>query len=168
MMDTDRGRVKQAVRARPRSERRLLALWPVVAVLVVAAMFFLVLPVAILVVAGMLPTFVAWVTDGRRHRYLAPCLASMNLVGVLPIALDFWRAGADMAGLARLLSDPVPWLVMFAAAGVGWVIYLVVPPLYTGIVTLNLNRRREFVAQRQRLIEDEWELGGADLGEGGP
>src|ERR1019366_1145989 len=70
------------------------------------------LPLCLVVVAGVLPTIVAIMTDRHPKRYLLRSLAALNLAGmVLPVAA-LLHAGLTVYGAATVLFDPYKWLWM--------------------------------------------------------
>jgi uncharacterized membrane protein len=116
-----------------------------------AALF---LPTTILIAVGMLPAFVAWVVD-RDPRKTAPITVGvLNFCGVLPFLIMLWRDGHTMNQAAILLTRPTTWIIMYAAAGVGWIFYTAAPQVIASAVIMkNQARAASLEKQRQELLK---------------
>jgi hypothetical protein len=121
-----------------------------------SAMAVTALPLCLLLVAGLLPTFVAALVDRHRARYLARAVAATNLAGVVLPALELLRVGISLAGVAHVLGDPVMWLVMYGAAGVGWVLKLGMPPLCRVVIDIRADQLQQRLEQRAAELVKEW------------
>ncbi|MEC4589996.1 MULTISPECIES: hypothetical protein [Nitrospirillum] len=116
----------------------------------------LVMPTSVLTVIGMVPTLVAWIVDRDPDKPAAVTVGGLNLCGVMPFCIQLWQHGHTMDYAAGLLVQPVTWLVMYSAAGVGWLLYFGIPPLVAGwAVARDQAKIRELDEQRQALVE-EW------------
>ncbi len=114
------------------------------------------LPLCLLVVAGLLPTGVAVVVDRHRRRYLARTVGAMNIAGVVPGALRMWEAGITFASLQQVIESPVSWLVMYGAAGIGWVLYFCVPPVVAMVLEVRVDDTKRRLESRTKLLVEEW------------
>jgi hypothetical protein len=110
------------------------------------------LPSTILLAVGMIPTVVAYVVDRDPDKTAPMTVGGLNFAGVLTFLISLWQAGHTMAAMTRVLTDPFAWLVMYGAAGLGWVLYYGIPPAVAGWVILRAEAR---IAQR---IEEQREL----------
>jgi len=126
------------------------------AVIVVSALALTALPLCLLVVAGLLPTAVAVVVDRHRRRYLARTVGAMNIAGVIPGALRMWEAGITFASLQQVIGSPVSWLVMYGAAGIGWVLYFCVPPVVAMVLEVKVDDTKRRLESRTKLLVEEW------------
>ncbi|MGH7124016.1 MAG: hypothetical protein ACREFI_06555, partial [Stellaceae bacterium] len=81
------------------------------------------LPLCILLMSGLVPTMVAAVVDRYRARYLTRAVGFMNLAGLTPLVVQLWTNGLTMDAVAAALSRPINWLMMYGAAGIGWVLF---------------------------------------------
>lgn len=106
-----------------------MGLWWIVGILVLSGAATVALPSVILLVLGLLPSWIAFVVDRNVGKVAGKCVLAMNLVGVAPYPLNQWVVGgagqADAAFAA--LSDPYSWAVMYGAASLGWLLYFGVP-----------------------------------------
>ncbi|MFM2044651.1 MAG: hypothetical protein RLY86_3227 [Pseudomonadota bacterium] len=115
----------------------------------------LVLPTTVMLLAGLIPTVVAYIVDRDPDKPACLSVAAMNLCGIMPFLIKLWREGhtADLA--FGLLAQPTTWLVMYGAAGIGWGIYYLVPPIVTGLsVSRDEATIRQLEEQRALLVKD--------------
>lgn len=116
----------------------------------------LLLPTTLLFAVGMVPTLVALIVDRSREKLAALVVGSLNFSGVMPSAIVLWRDGHTVSAVLRILSDPIDWLTMFGAAGLGWLIYYSVPPLVAELTSLQHQREIDRYEQRQKALVEEW------------
>lgn len=126
--------------------------------IVFALMLFLVpiWPTACLLVPGMMPTLVALVTDRDREKALALTIGATNLAGCLPFILQLWSMGQTFDNAMRLMRDPLTWLIMLASAGVGYVIYTVVPGIVAGIMAGSAAGKIDRLRQNLEELKRVW------------
>ncbi len=120
---------------------------PVIAVL---------LPSCIVLTVNMVPTIVAYVVDRSPEKYLAITVGLLNICGALPALAGLWQQGQSYAAALDIVASPFQWLLAYGAAGIGWVIYLGLPPIlahYYGITSQArlLNHRR-----KQQVLVEAW------------
>lgn len=95
-------------------------------------MGLLILPTSLLVLAGMIPSMVAYAVDRHDDKTAALTVGSMNICGVMPFCIQLWQHGHVLRYAIDLLSQPVTFMVMYSAAAVGWLLYFTIPPLVAG------------------------------------
>ena len=114
------------------------------------------LPSVILVFFGMLPTLVALIVDRTNQKYAVFCVGGMNFSGVFPYLLDLW-AGEHTAGSAmEILTDVFSLLLIYGAAGFGWMIFIAVPPVVGAFLTVMAQRRVSQLRRDQKELIEEW------------
>jgi hypothetical protein len=123
--------------------------------IVIVALMFAMLPTALVLVVGGLPSLVAFLVDRHRKHYLTRCVASMNLAGIVPYLLQIWAHHTTLAAV-QMLTNPMVWLVMYGGAAVGWVIYLSAPSIAWVHVEFTGARRAKQLRARQKQLIDEW------------
>ncbi len=116
-----------------------------------------------LVLLGMLPTIVAFFAGRDDRGYAAVCIGSINFVGVYPALEALW-AGDRKPDLVDIVFDPLTLTIMYAAAGLGWLLYLSVPPVIQTITGFMGQRRIESLKSDQKALIAEW---GDELAEDG-
>ncbi len=110
----------------------------------------------ILLAVGMLPTGVAHLIDTHPRRYATKTVAWTNLAGALIIAFELWGGDVSLTSTFELLGDPMNWIIMLGAAGVGWGIHFVVPGMVLRYLDLSLDMRRKSIKEGQKDLEKEW------------
>ena len=129
--------------------------------LIVTAVFMLpvvavLLPTCLVLVTGMVPTAVAYVMDRSRDKALAISIGLLNFCGTLPGIIDLWAERQAYEVATRIATDPFFWLMAYAAAGLGWLICLALPPVvatYYGAISRN---RIQAIRRRQASLTEAW------------
>ncbi len=115
---------------------------------------------ACLIVPGMMPTLVALITDKDREKALALTVGATNFAGCLPFVLQLWSMGQNFDNAMKLMRDPLTWLVMLASAGVGYVIYIIVPDI---VATFMAGSASGKIARLQKNLEELQRVWGPDV-----
>ena len=110
----------------------------------------------ILLLIGMLPTLVAWIIDRTPQKYATYCVGGVNLCGVFPFVLDLWAGENDIAGAMEILTDVFSLLLMYGAAGFGWMIFIAVPPVVGAFLTVMAQHRVNQLRRSQKDLIEEW------------
>ena len=119
---------------------------------------------ALIIVSGLIPTFVALITDRDRQKLTALTVAALNLAACMPVLNVLWRTGNSLSRAVEMLGSPLNWLIMFAGAGLGWIMAFGVPALIASIITAHDNSRLADIRARQKELVKEW---GQDVAETG-
>lgn len=130
--------------------------WRILMIITVLGLGLAVLPTMVVVAVGMLPTLVAYIIDGRREKYAAFSVGCMNFCGVLPFMLQLWMTEHTFARAWQIVGDPVVWMVMYAAAAVGWIIYYGAPHIVAAYLRFQLDRRIQKLRGYQKDLVEEW------------
>ncbi len=69
--------------------------------------FWFIFPTLVLVLIGMLPSFIALLTDNDRQKTSTAAVAAMNAAGVSPFVIDLWTKGQTMENVFVILREPV-------------------------------------------------------------
>lgn len=115
---------------------------------------------AILIIPGMMPTFVALITGKDREKTLALTMGATNFAGCLPFVLQLWSMGQNLDNAMKIMRDPMTWLVMLASAGVGYAIYAVVPGMVATIMAGSAGGK---IAQLQKNLTELKTVWGDDV-----
>lgn len=110
----------------------------------------------IMLICGMLPTFVAFIIDRDRERYATFCVASMNFCGVFPYLLDLWLGDHTIVAAVNSLTNVFTLFVVFGAAAFGWIMFSSVPPVISSFLSVIAQRRVTILRADQRKLIDEW------------
>jgi hypothetical protein len=114
------------------------------------------LPTTFLLFVGMAPTIVALLVDRAKRKTKAVTIGAMNLAGAMPFVLELWFDGNSFEKSFELVMDAEHIIIMFLAAGVGYLINWSL----TGIVaTFLLQRgktRVKMIEKRQKELVERW------------
>ena len=114
------------------------------------------LPTAMVAGAGMIPTLVAWVHDGRRGSGAVLTVAPLNLCGVMMVLVRLWSGGSTTAHAIELMTNPVNLMVMMASGAFGWLLLYTLPPVFGGMIRARLERRGGAIKTEQDKLVDQW------------
>lgn len=134
-------------------------LW-IVAILVPVVALATELPFCLLFVAGMLPSAVAAFVDRHPRRYLTSAVAILNLAGMVTPVLALLKVGVNVPGALQVLSDGRNGIIMYSAAGLGWLLYLATPSIGRVIVDYRAEREERRLSRRAEQLVAEW---GSDI-----
>lgn len=138
-----------------RTRKRRTSLWTLALLIGPAALVMA--STTIVMLAGMIPTMVAYVIDRDSKKPAAISVGGFNFCGCLPFAIDLIKAGDHGINRAFLtLAQPLSWMLMFGAAAVGWAFYFGVPPLIAGAEVAKAERRIEAMKKRKVALVQEW------------
>ncbi|MHA1597425.1 MAG: acyl-CoA synthetase [Alphaproteobacteria bacterium] len=134
-------------------KRRQTTLWLSVAFVGIIVMS---LPTVLIIIFGLLPTFVAWVIDRTKGKPAAFCVGGINMCGVFPYLLQLWMGDNTMDAAITIMTDVFALAVMYGAAGFGWMIYQSLPTVVTTFLTAIAQHRVSTLRAEQRDLVEEW------------
>ena len=124
------------------------------AVLVLLTAFSL--PSLIVLTVGLLPTGVAFIVDRSDQKTGTFCVGGINLCGVSPFVMKLWTDEHTTSAATEIISDVLSLLVMYAAAGFGWIIFLAIPPVVATFLSVIAQTRVKALRASQQEIVNEW------------
>lgn len=126
--------------------------------LVVTAMAFVPfsLPTLLILFCCLLPTLVAAVAERGTGRYAWLCVGGLNFAGALPWLFDLWFGHHTLSYALDQLMGVTLLLVSYGCAGLGWALYLVMPPMILRIVGMTSARRSVRLIADQRKLVERW------------
>lgn len=138
-------------RRRRRGSQEFSGVTPLLLMLITGLAFFK-LELAMLVGAGMLPTFVmAFTVKGAYKSAKLQCVAFANLTGVL---FKFNTIMNNPHLISEVLTDPLNMLVMWGAAVIGHVLIYLGPWFASYFLqAMAQDKLKKLNAQRQNLVE---------------
>ena len=113
-------------------------------------------PSVIVLLAGMVPSIVAFMVDRASGKYLTVTVALLNFCGTLPGLTRLWQEGQTVDAGMAIASDPLHWLLSYAAAAGGWLIYLAVPPILAIYYSSISANRIETLKRKQEQLIETW------------
>ena len=114
------------------------------------------LPSLIILTVGLLPTGVAFIIDRSDQKSGTFCVGGMNLSGVVPFIIKLWADKHTLVVAIEIVSDIFSLLIMYAAAGFGWMMFLTLPPVIASFLSVVSQTRVKVLKASQRKILDEW------------
>jgi len=114
----------------------------------------------LLICLGLIPTFVALVTDTDQSRSSLATIGYLNFAGVLPFLIDLWQKGQTMEAAVAILRDPLSWVVMLGSAGVGHLMLYTIPAIVSSMVFMRQEARLRTLREGVKQLEAIW---GADV-----
>lgn len=130
-----------------------------VLLLVCAATPFM-LPSLVLLLAGLVPTYVAFATDSDPQKSGATSVCAMNVAGIAPYLIDLWMKGQTLGNAFAILGEPKSWLVILGAAAIGQLIVYTIPSFIAIFTLNNAESRLQALRRNLELLKDSW---GADV-----
>lgn len=124
--------------------------------LLLAPAGLMMMPTSVLVLAGLAPTFVAYLIDRDPEKSAALTVGAMNLCGVAPFVVRLWQQGHEMSVTLRMLADPGTWLVMFGAAAIGWLMYFFIPQIVAAVMSLRSQSKIKELEERRGMLVADW------------
>ncbi|MHC8493313.1 hypothetical protein ACTU44_11465 [Thalassospira sp. SM2505] len=120
-------------------------------------LFIVALPTFITLVVGLLPSMVAFIFDRSPGRTMARCVFGLNFSGVAPYILELWLVPAQtVGGATQQIFQPLALSIMYGAAGLGWLLYLAMPPIVANVLNLSAQRRVGELRKKQRTLIKTW------------
>ncbi|HEY1722034.1 MAG TPA: hypothetical protein VGG27_12370 [Magnetospirillaceae bacterium] len=107
---------------------------------------------------GMLPT-VGAAFAGRKEKGVWISVGWLNFAGLSNWLLDLWSSDHTLSYATAQLRTVAPILVAYAAAALGWFLYLAMPAVARGIIAASLRRRKANLVGKQRALVDQWDNG---------
>ncbi len=114
------------------------------------------MPTTIVLLMGMIPTVVAAVVDRSGKGTKALTVGAMNLAGCTPFLIDLWSKGHTPDIAVTIISDPRVMSVMYAAAGVGYLISWAMSGLVGTMMVQRGAIRIEDIKRRQEKMVERW------------
>ncbi|MAM75196.1 hypothetical protein [uncultured Tistrella sp.] len=145
---------KTAARGKPAKQKSMTLPLTFLAVLGTLAIFAT--PTALVLAIGMAPSLVAVFMENRPGAYTAKCITACNLAGVLPVLRDLWLTGHLLSQARMMVGDPIVWLQMYGAAGVGWSLVWLAPLVAGVFADAGHDRSVAKLEARQEKLREEW------------
>ncbi len=121
--------------------------------LAIAGLVFL--PTSTLLFIGMLPTIVAvFATRGKKAKTIT--IGAMNLAGCSPFLLELWSRQHTLETSLEIIVDPWVIIVMYSAAGVGYVLDWGTEGIVANFMLHNATLRKKQIEKIQQELIDRW------------
>lgn len=120
----------------------------------IAAIVFM--PTTIVLIMGMIPTIVAAVIDRSGKGTKALTVGSMNVAGCSPFLIDLWTKGHTPEMAVSIITDPRTIIVIYSAAGIGYLINWAVAGIVGTIMVERGKIRIKDIKKRQAALVERW------------
>ena len=110
----------------------------------------------ILLLVGLLPTMVAFIIDKSSGKYATLCVGAMNIAGISPSIFMLWAGQNSFAQAIQIITNVFDLVIMYGAAGFGWVLYIVIPSAVRTLLNIIAQRRITRLRNLQRDLISEW------------
>ena len=132
--------------------------WPLILGVgtVLVLLLYFSMPTLIVLVPGMMPSGVAWISDRTEQKYATFCVGGLNLCGVFPYLMKLWTDDHSIAAASGIISDVFSLMVMYSAAGFGWLMFMAIPPVVSAFLNVLAQTRVTTLRTTQEEIVMEW------------
>jgi hypothetical protein len=145
-----------AISPNPAAGPKKATLTPLWMALAVVLLMWLALPTVMVAGFGMVPTIVAYFIDRTPQKYAALCVGGMNFSGLFDVIYVLWTGANSPSDAMDLLTDPFNLLMVFGAAGFGWLLYMSLPPLVGAVLQVVAEQRMTKCREIQSDLIKEW------------
>ncbi|HRQ60473.1 MAG TPA: hypothetical protein PLO23_03015 [Alphaproteobacteria bacterium] len=114
------------------------------------------LPSTFLLMVGMAPTPVAAFVDRSRKGSKVITVGAMNLAGCSPFLFDLWLKGNDFESSMAIALNPKAIIVMYAAAGVGYILDWALTGLVAGVMVQRGESRATTIREERAKLVERW------------
>jgi hypothetical protein len=125
-------------------------------ILIIVGLLVFTLPTVLVLITGMVPSFIAYATDRRREKYKTLSVGCMNLLGLLPLLTMLWTKDHSFDMAFSLFVDPFNWLVVLGSAATGWTIFLIAPSVVAMFLSARIELSVDRLKRRQNKLIEEW------------
>ncbi len=113
-------------------------------------------PTTIILMVGMLPTIVAAFADVTPQKTRGITVGAMNLAGCMPFVIKLWTSEHITSRAIELVSDMRVLIIMWAAAGIGYLIEWAVSGFVAAMMIERGEKRLRDIAKEQEALIQRW------------
>jgi hypothetical protein len=111
---------------------------------------------AVILLIGMVPSLVAMIVDRTQGRMRALTVAAVNFAGCTPFLVEVFKKGNDMHTAITYITQPRTIVVMYMAAGMGYLIDWAMTGIVSGIMVQRAKGRLKDIRKNQKELIDRW------------
>ena len=142
--------------ANDKGKKKKASTGPLWASVIFAGMLVLTPSTFLILIFGMLPTWVSFLTDRSPDKYASFCIGGMNFSGTFPFLMDLWMGEHTLSQAYDIMTDVFSLGIMYSAAAFGWLMFTFIPPVVGAFLTVLAQRRVAALRNEQRLLIEEW------------
>jgi hypothetical protein len=136
--------------------RSLSALTIILLVISIPLLVMLLRTAAIFLALALLPSIVAYYVDRTATRYIFHTVFACNLAATLPALGRIIKNGISATEVQVVMGDAVNWLIIYGAAGFGWLLVYAAPVFSKGLINVMHQRKIRRLERTQKRIISEW------------
>lgn len=136
---------------RPKKKVGSVFLW-----ILSAAILFAFYESIVLLMIGMFPTGIALVVDRSPQKDQARAIGYLNFAGCVPWVIDFWMGDGGFDKVFDIVGDPTILTIMYASAGLGWVLCFAVRPFVATYLRMSSDFRESQIEKRREKLVEIW------------
>jgi hypothetical protein len=114
------------------------------------------LPLAMIIFCGFLPFFVSSVVDDKPEQTLTYSVGITTMGGIVPYIFVLGKNHFTYNYAISIVTNQNFWLCILIAAGMGWVLTLVVHPIIKTILKYRIQFRIDRIAKKQKSMAETW------------
>ncbi len=111
---------------------------------------------AVVLFIGLLPMFVAFFVDRSKKKTKAITVGAMNIAGCVPFLMELWTSGGTMETALSIIFDPMAIIVIYAAAGIGYLIDWTATIMIANLLYQRGVARKDTIEKRQKELIERW------------
>lgn len=111
---------------------------------------------AIILAVGMIPTLVAVIVDRSEHKVRSLTIGMLNFAGCMPFMIEVFAKGNDIQAALSYVTQPRTIVVIYFAAGMGYMINWMMAGLMSSILIQKTKRRVKEIEGLKAELVDRW------------
>jgi hypothetical protein len=140
----------------PKKSGGKLRTFTIIIIVMCAAPFMM--PTVTLILAALIPTYIAFATDSDPQKSGAVSVGAMNIAGTVPFVIDLWSKGQTMPNAYAILTNANDWLVILGASFVGQLIVYTIPQAIATLTLTHAESRAKALRKNLETLKESWGL----------
>jgi hypothetical protein len=105
---------------------------------------------------AMLPSCIAWFIDKSPRKPVFFTVTAFNFAGFFPYFMQIMTSQSLAYATEEMLADIMAWLVIYGAAGVGWLLVLAGPRLSLALVDMYYGGQVMRMEKEKEILNEQW------------
>ena len=111
---------------------------------------------SVVLLVGMIPTIVATIVDRTKGKMRAMTVGAINFAGCTPFLVEIFKKGSDISTAISYIIQPRTIVVMYMAAGMGYLIDWAMTGIVSAIMVQRAKGRLKEIKKLQKDLVDRW------------
>lgn len=111
---------------------------------------------AAILLIGMIPSIVSLIVDQTKGKTRTLTVACVNFAGCTPFLVEVFRKGNDMSTAIQYILEPRTIVVMYLAAGMGYLIDWAMTGIVSSIMVQKAKRRIKDIERQKKDLIERW------------